>query len=225
MATAIDTSFYGNDFSEDSNADVASLIQMVLTCLGWSNRRRRSRIPYFRSGSLYLASLASNGLIINREQAWDGTRRILDGWPRQLEDVHFLQHLPSPILVVTDNQMSSQYLVDFWLMHGKTMEANLKDGQTCRGLDISSSYCWRYHRRWLSWRCCNNTRRQSFRMEHQRACRPENWMDSITMMHKIQGIMRHLYPSKMVLNLLKDQKNQAVAAKKVPLMQLGYYCQ
>ena len=92
--TALDTSFYGNDFSEDSNADLASLIQMVASP-AWGDITGDGVPEYLISGvsSLYLASLASRKWF-NYQQgigAWDGTTgEILDGWPRQLEDVQFL---------------------------------------------------------------------------------------------------------------------------------------
>ena len=129
-STALETSFYGNDFSDDSNADLASLIQMVASP-AWGDITGDGVPEYLISGvsSLYLASLATRKWFDYQQGigAWDGTTgEILDGWPRQLEDVQFLT-APAIADVSGDGQadviaVSGGFLAHAWESTGEELE-------------------------------------------------------------------------------------------------------
>ncbi|MGC6508604.1 MAG: FG-GAP-like repeat-containing protein [Myxococcota bacterium] len=91
-AMALD--FYATGFSESSNADVPSLVQMVSNP-SWGDLDLDGVPDYVISGvsSIYLVSLAAR-YEMNFQQgigAWSGsTGSMFEGWPRQIEDVQFL---------------------------------------------------------------------------------------------------------------------------------------
>ena len=90
----LDISFVAADFPEDFGADVASLVQMASQPV-WGDLTGDG-VPEFITpavSSIYLASLASRTWVDYQQPigAWDGvTGTMLNGWPRQIEDLTLL---------------------------------------------------------------------------------------------------------------------------------------
>jgi hypothetical protein len=127
---ALEISFYGMDFSENSNADVPSLIQMVANP-AFGDLNGDGYPEYITSGvsSVYLASLAARTVIEYQQGvgAWSGKDgSILDGWPKQIEDVQFLT-APGVADISGDGNpeviaASAGYLVHAWDKDGTSAE-------------------------------------------------------------------------------------------------------
>lgn len=127
---AMDLSFLGTDFGVGTNANIPSLVQMVANPV--FGDLDQDGVPEYITGgvsSLYLASLAARNVVEYQQGvgAWSGaTGEMLDGWPRQIEDVQFLaaaavgdisgDGMPEAIMV------SAGYLVHAWDATGKEAE-------------------------------------------------------------------------------------------------------
>ncbi len=119
---AMTISFLGTDFSPQTNANMPSLVQMVANPV--FGDLDQDGIPEYITGavsSIYLASLAARSVVEYQQGvgAWSGaTGQMLEGWPRQIEDVQFLaapaigditgDGMPEAIMV------SAGYLVHAW---------------------------------------------------------------------------------------------------------------
>ena len=127
---ALDVSFFSTGFSETSNADVPSLIQMVSNPV-FGDMNNDGHPEYITTGvsAIYVASLAGRTYMDYQQGvgAWsgkDGT--ILDGWPKQLEDVQFLSALA--VADVSGDEfaeaiaVSAGYVVHAWDKDGISAE-------------------------------------------------------------------------------------------------------
>ncbi len=92
--TALDLAYYESEFPSSGNTDIPSIIQLVANpSFGDLTGDGTPELLLSGVSSVYLASLASRTQIDYQQGvlAWDGTDgAVLDGWPRQIEDVQFL---------------------------------------------------------------------------------------------------------------------------------------
>ena len=129
-SNAMELSFLGLDFGAQTNANIPSLIQMVANPV--FGDLDQDGTPEYITGavsSVYLASLAARSVVEYQQGvgAWSGaTGQMLEGWPRQIEDVQFLaapaigditgDGMPEAIMV------SAGYLVHAWDASGTEAE-------------------------------------------------------------------------------------------------------
>ena len=123
---AMDLSFLGTDFGSGTNANLPSLVQMVANPV--FGDLDQDGVPEYITGgvsSVYLASLASRSVVEYQQGvgAWSGaTGQMLEGWPRQIEDVQFLA-APAIGDITGDGRpeaimVSAGYLVHAWDAEG-----------------------------------------------------------------------------------------------------------
>ncbi len=128
---ALEMSFLGTDFSSSSNANIPSLVQMVANPV--FGDLDQDGVPEYITGavsSVYIASLAARTQIEYQQGvgAWSGaTGAMLEGWPRQIEDVTFLT-APAVADVSGDGKPEAIMVSGGYLMHAWDATGQEADG-------------------------------------------------------------------------------------------------